>query len=94
MKSDDYHFRQSIPVISLQEIERLVSDGYRIHKEWSNGIELRKGNGFRAWLLCLQVLFPFLLFPGFMRSVANNFYGYRYRLFVTFDAKEPRVLMV
>jgi hypothetical protein len=94
MGLDKYQFRQEIPAATRLEVERLVSDGYSIYKEWNNGIELRKGKGFRGWLLFVQVLFPFVLFPGFMRSVVNNFYGYRYRLFVTMDASEPKIMMV
>lgn len=86
MSSEKYHLRQDLPVATRAELERLVSDGYWIHKEWSNGIELRKGKKFRGWLLLLQVLCPVVLFPGFARSVLNNFCGYRYRVFVTIDA--------
>jgi hypothetical protein len=94
MSLDKYQFRQEIPAATRLEVERLISDGYSVYKEWSNGIELRKGKNFRGWLLFLQVLFPVALFPGFMRSVVNNFYGYRYRVLVTIDASEPRVMMV
>jgi len=94
MSLEKYQFRQEIPIATRLEVEQLVSDGYSIYKEWSNGIELRKGKNFRGWLLFLQILFPLVLFPGFMRSVVNNFYGYQYRLFVTIDACEPRIIMV
>lgn len=94
MSLEEYQFRGKIPSATLDELERLVSDGYWIHKEWSNGIELRTGKKFRGWLLFLQVLFPAMLFPGFMRSVVNNLCGYRYRLFVTNDANEPKIMMV
>jgi len=94
MSSETYQFRQEIPAATRLELERLVSDGYWIHKEWRNGIELRKGKEFRGWLLFLQVLFPFVLFPGFMRGVVNNFYGYRHRMFVSIDVSEPKIMMV
>ena len=94
MSSDKYHFRRDIPAGTRAELERLMSDGYWIHKEWSNGIELRKGKKFRGWLLLVQVLCPVVLLPGFMRSVVNNFCGYRYRLLVAIDADEPQIMMV
>jgi hypothetical protein len=94
VSSKEYQFRGEIPVAIRDKLEQLVLDGYWIHKEWSNGIELRKGKGFRGWLLFLQVLCPVMLFPGFMRSVVNNFFGYRYRLFVTIDVGELKIIMV
>lgn len=93
MNQDVYQFRQEIPVATRLEVERLRRDGYVIHKEWGNGIELRKGKPFRGWLLLLHVLFPAFLFPGFMRSLVDNFFGYQYRLFVTLDENAPSVLM-
>lgn len=92
MNWKEYTFRREIPHSTRHELEQLISDGYWIHKEWGNGIELRKGKKFRGWLLLLQVLCPVVLFPGFMRSVVNNFFGYR--LFVTFDENEPKITMV
>lgn len=94
MSLEEHTFRREIPSATQDELERLISDGYWIHKEWSNGIELRKGKKFRGWLLFLQVLCPVMLFPGFMRSVVNNLCGYRYRLFVTIDASKPKIMMV
>ena len=94
MSLEKYQFRRESPANTRDVLEWLVTDGYWIHKEWSNGIELRKGKGFRGGLLLLQVLFPFVLFPGFMRSVVNNFGGYRYRLLVTIDSNEPKIIMV
>jgi len=94
MSLEQYQFRIKIPSATRLELERLISDGYWIHKEWSNGVELRKGKKFRGWLLFLQVLFPLALFPGFMRSVVNNLFGYRHRVFVTVDAGEPKIKMV
>lgn len=94
MSLEEHQFRREIPQATQFELEQLIFDGYWIHKEWSNGIELRKGKKFRGWLLFLQVLCPAVLFPGFVRSIVNNFYGYRYRLFVTIDADEPKIIMV
>lgn len=94
MSLEKYQFRLELPATTRLELERLLSDGYWVHKEWSNGIELRKGKNFRGWLLFLQVLVPVVLFPGFMRSVVNNFYGYRNRVFLTIDASNPQIMMV
>jgi hypothetical protein len=94
MSLEEHQFRREISPATRDELQLLISDGYWIHKEWSNGIELRKGKKFRGWILFLQVLCPVLLFPGFMRSVVDNLCGYRYRLIVTIDAGEPKIVMV
>jgi hypothetical protein len=82
-----------LPAATLIEIARLESDGYVIHKMWANGVELRKGKPFREWLLLLHIVFPIWLFPGFMRSVVNNLYGYKHRVLVTLDAVEAKVFL-
>jgi hypothetical protein len=93
-----YQFERELPAATMAEIMALQDDEYIIHKEWANGIELRKGKPFRDWLLALHVLmlvcFPILLIPGFMRSFINNIYGYKFRYFVTFDQPEPNVFLV
>jgi hypothetical protein len=89
-----FQFQRVLPAATLAAIVRLQADGYVIHKELINGIELRKGKLFRDWLLALQVIFPVLLFPGYMRSVIDNLYGYKHRVLVTLDAVEPQVLFV
>lgn len=86
MGTNVYPFKKSIPFEALQEISLLVEDGYVVHKEWANGVELRKGKTFRVWLLAFHLLLlPVLLFPGVIRSIVDNFFGYKHRVFVRCD---------
>jgi hypothetical protein len=98
MIADAYKFERDLPSATAAEVALLQDDGYRIHKEWMNGIELRKGKPFREWLLALHIaailFFPILLLPGFMRGAVNNLFGYKYRVFVTLDLNEPDVFFV
>jgi hypothetical protein len=94
MQNVTYQFSRQLPAAVLAEISRLQDDGYVIHQEWANGVELRKGKPFRVWLLVLQCVFPYFVFPGYMRLFVDNVYGYKFRLFVTLDPDEPKVLLV
>lgn len=94
MTNNTYSLKRELPAATLVEIERLQMDDYVIHKEWANGIEMRKGKPFRPWLLGLHVAFPFLLFPGFMRSVVDNLFGYKHRVLVSLDLNEPKIHLV
>ena len=74
------------------EVELLELDGYVFHKEWENGVEMRKGRSFRGWLFALHglivVVAPSFIGILFARSIANNLFGYKHRVFVTRDAEE------
>lgn len=94
MNKNAFPFQREVPAACLLEIERLQTDGYVIHKEWANGIELRKGKPFRGWLLGLQVLFPMWLFPGVMRCVVDNLFGYKYRVLVARDPEKATIRFV
>lgn len=94
MIDSTYQFERELPAATSAEIARLQMDGYIVHKEWTNGIELRKGKPFRSWLLALQVIFPFWLFPGVMRSVVDNLFGYKHRVLVTRDQNDSKVILV
>ena len=86
-----------LPQSVLNELVQLQADGYRIYKRWGNGIELHKGALFSEWkllfhILALCFLSGFLLF--FVRNIANNLCGYRYRLFITLDEEEPDIFLI
>ena len=90
-----YKFQLDPPPASLAEITRLEGDGYRVHKEWENGIEMRKKNkigALGAAILCFPVYFaPIIALPLFGRSILDVLLGYKYRAFVTRDPDEPKV---
>ena len=94
MTNENFQFERELPIATIAEINRLQEDGYVIYKEWVNGIEMRKGKPFREWLLAVHIFFPALLFPGYMRSVVNNFFGYRHRILVTLDENEAEIFFV
>ncbi|HEY8025922.1 MAG TPA: hypothetical protein VIF60_15255 [Burkholderiaceae bacterium] len=98
MTDRSFQFQSELPSSTAAEIARLEADGYLIHKEWINGVELRKGKPFRVWLLVLHafalLIFPVLLVPGLMRSAVDNLFGYKYRVFVTRDSQEAAVFLV
>ncbi len=70
-----------------EELERLKTDGYRVHKLWANGIELRKGPSFSEGKLVLQILMAVFLLsmPFVVRSLVANVAGYRHRVLLTLD---------
>lgn len=81
-----------LPVATAAEVELLEQDGYVFHKEWENGVEMRKGRSFRGWLFALHALIV-LVVPSVIgilcaRSIANNLFGYKHRVFITRDAEE------
>lgn len=94
MTNEKFQFERELPVTTIAEIKRLQGDRYVIYKEWTNGIERRKGKPFREWLLAVHIFFPALLFPGYMHSVVNSFFGYRHRILVTLDENEAKIFFV
>jgi hypothetical protein len=92
--TEKFQFERELPIATIAEIKRLQEDGYVIYKEWTNGIEMRKGKPFREWLLAVHILFPVLLFAGYMRSVVNNFFGYKHRILVTLAENEAEIFFV
>ena len=83
---------KELPGATAAEVEILELDGYVFHKEWENGVEMRKGRIFRGWLFALHVLIvvvaPSFIGILFARSISNNLFGYKHRVFVTRDADE------
>ncbi len=81
-----------LPGATAAEVELLELDGYVFHKEWENGVEMRKGRSFRGWLFALHALIvvvaPSFIGILFARSIANNLFGYKHRVFVTHNAEE------
>jgi hypothetical protein len=84
-----------LPGAAAVEIALLELDGYVIHKEWENGVEMRKGRSFRGWLFALHTLIvvvaPSFIGILFARSIANNLVGYKHRVFVTRGAEEAEL---
>jgi hypothetical protein len=76
---------QGLSPSAQEELEGLRADGYRIHKLWSNGIELRKGPPFSEGKLLLHVVLVvlFATMPFVMRSLVANASGYRHRVLLT-----------
>jgi hypothetical protein len=92
---DDFEFQIPPHPKMLDEIKRLELDGYVLHKEWENGIELRKKNmcsdlgllvRCMAMLCCTAYTFPF-----FFHTILDRVFGYRYQAFVTRSAENPEV---
>jgi len=83
---------RELPGATAAEVELLEQDSYVFHKEWENGVEMRKGRCFRGWLFALQALIvviaPSFIGILFARSIANNLFGYKHRVFITRDAEE------
>jgi len=71
MSAGTFQFERALPPATAAEIARFEADGYRVHREWINRIELRKGKPFREWLFAIHVIgllaFPLLLLPGVVR---------------------------
>ncbi len=84
-----------LPGATAAEVALLELDGYVFHKEWENGVEMRKGRSFRGWLFCLHALIvviaPSFIGILFARSIANNLFGHKHRVFVTRDAEEAEL---
>ena len=84
-----------LPGATAAEVELLQLDGYVFHKEWENGVEMRKGRSFRGWLFALHALIvvvaPSCIGILFARSIGNNLFGYKHRVFVTRDTEEAEL---
>jgi hypothetical protein len=84
--SDSWRPRGDFAAEALDEIAYLQLLDYAVHKEWKNGVELRKKSGvgdvgFALRSLCV-LCFPVLGILFFGRTVLDVFYGYKYRAFV------------
>jgi len=79
----------------LDEIKRLELDGYVLHKEWENGIELRKMSSCSDFGILARCVAMFCCttctFPFFFRTILDRVFGYRYQAFVTRSADNPEV---
>ncbi|MES2315967.1 MAG: hypothetical protein V4631_00605 [Pseudomonadota bacterium] len=91
-------FERELPAATLALIDELQTAGYVVHKEWINGIEMRKGKPMREWLLVCQILLvvamPLLMLPLFVRSIGNNLFGYKHRVLVTIDSADADFFLV
>ena len=91
-------FSNAQPTPVLAEVRRLECEGYRVFKEWGNGIEMRKesevsGAGVFFRLLLIAFL-PLVGIPFFGRGVLARIAGYEVRAFVANAAGEPEVFIV
>jgi hypothetical protein len=89
----------SEPSVPMQaEIAALEADGYVIYRAWANGIELRKklkvGSVGTFGRCVLVLLAPVIFVPLFGRAILAVVSGYEYRVFLTRDAIEPKILLV
>ncbi|MES2018350.1 MAG: hypothetical protein V4484_17820 [Pseudomonadota bacterium] len=79
----------------LAEIATLEGDGYFVHREWANGIELRKKSkvGYLGTLArcLLSIVAPVIFIPFFGRTILDSIFGFKYRVFVSRDPSSPRV---
>jgi hypothetical protein len=98
MDTESYPFSRELPIATLALIEELQGVGYVVHKEWANGIEMRKGKPLREWLLAIHVLaviaFPLLVLPLFIRPIGNNLFGCKHRMLVTLDPDHAEFFLV
>jgi hypothetical protein len=98
MDADLFQFQREMPHATLALVAELRAEGYVIHKEWTNGIEMRKGKPLRVWLLVFHILLvtvlPAFLLPLFIRSIGNNLWGYKHRRLVTIDQDGADCLLV
>jgi hypothetical protein len=92
-----FQFKEKPSGTALAEIAALEQEGYFIHREWANGVELRKPSMIGAFgmsVRCLLVLLmPVVFLPFFGRSILSVILGYKLRVFVTRDAPEPRLFL-
>jgi hypothetical protein len=79
----------------LEEIASLERDGYFVHREWANGVELRKksqvGDLGLAVRCLLALVAPVIFLPFFGRTILDTMFGFKYRVFVTRDSSTPQV---
>jgi hypothetical protein len=100
------HMRPDTPIFNFkdepsapmrEEIALLEIEGYSVHREWANGIELRKKSGVGSLGILgrcvLAFLMPVIFIPFFGRTILEIISGYKYRVFVTRDLFEPRVFL-
>lgn len=92
-----FHFKEKPSDMLLAEIATLEQDGYFIHREWANGVELRKRStvgSFGMTARCLVVLFiPVIFLPFFGRPILDVIQGYKFRILVTREMPEPRLIL-
>lgn len=73
------------PEETIVEVHALQQDGYRVHRIWENGVEMRKGKPVRWRLLAIHLVLVLcvpLLTPFVGRSALANVQGYRHRVLV------------
>ena len=99
MSSDTspFHFKEKPTGPLLAEIATLEHDGYFIHREWANGVELRKRStvgSFGMTARCLlALLMPVIFLPFFGRAILDVVFGYKVRVLVTREEPEPRLIL-
>lgn len=92
-----FHFKDVPSVQVLAEIAALEREGYFVHREWRNGVELRKKSqvGYLGLLIrCLLVVIaPVVFLPFFGRTILDKIFGFKYRVLVTVDPSAPQVIL-
>ena len=82
-----------LPLSVRNEIRQLQVDGYYVNRLWANGVELRKGpiTGPLRFIFSLVLLFCMPVLPFVARWAVSNLFGYRHRILLALDEREPSI---
>jgi hypothetical protein len=98
MEADSYQFKKEMPPLVVAGINRLQGNGYFIHKEWENGVEMRRKSAVRTLGIFIRsaciLFFPIIGIPFFGRTILDVIYGYKCRIFVLRDHQSPEVFFI
>jgi hypothetical protein len=94
-ETSPFRFKVEPPALVLAEISLLEREGYFVHREWANGVELRKASRvgyFGMTVRCLlSVAIPVIFLPFFGRTIVDKIFGFKYRVFVARELSNPQM---